>query len=84
MRSLDVDNCTEAGGQTCGLVNVGKKRNPVGVSGNLLKNHVGHISILWQNIQIAGKIWREKSTSKTKHFKAPNQIKTNFERIENV
>ena len=57
VRNLDGCSCRAAVGQTCCLVNVGKKRNPVGVNDKLLKNHVGHIGILWQNVQIAGKIW---------------------------
>ena len=44
---------------------VGKKRNPVGVNGKLLNNHVVHIGILWQNIQIVANLSDEMSSLKT-------------------
>ena len=37
MRNLHGGSCTENGGQNCGLMHVGKKRNPVGMNGKLLK-----------------------------------------------
>ena len=37
MRNLDGGSCTENGGQNCGLMHMGKKRNPVGMNGKLLK-----------------------------------------------
>ena len=37
MRNLHGGSCTENGGQKCGLMHMGKKRNPVGMNGKLLK-----------------------------------------------
>ena len=37
MRNLHGGSCTENGGQNCGLMHMGKKRNPVGMNGKLLK-----------------------------------------------
>ena len=37
MRKLHGGSCTEIGGQNCGLMHMGKKRNPVGMNGKLLK-----------------------------------------------
>ena len=36
MRNLHGGSCTENGGQKCGLMHMGKKRNPVGMNGKLL------------------------------------------------
>ena len=37
MRNLHGGRCTENDGQNCGLMHMGKKRNPVGMNGKLLK-----------------------------------------------
>ena len=73
MRNLHVGSCTENGGQNCGLMHMGKKRNPVGMNGKLLKckscgsyrHLVAECPDSWENM--------EKNTRETKHYYVLNQ-----------
>ena len=73
MRNLHGGSCTENGGQKCGLMHMGKKRNPVGMNGKLLKckscgsyrHLVAECPDSWENM--------EKNTSETKHYYVLNQ-----------
>ena len=73
MRNLHGGSCTENGGQNCGLVPMGKKRNPVGMNGKLLKckscgsyrHLVAECPDSWENM--------EKNTSETKQYYVLNQ-----------
>ena len=73
MRNLHGGSCTENGGQNCGLMHMGKKRNPVGMNGKLLKckscgsyrHLVAECPDSWENM--------EKSTRETKHYYVLNQ-----------